>query len=105
MEIDLRQMITTGQNHQNVRVRNDDIVFVPRLSTPLPPLRLAPGSRLRFVLDPALLRMDGLEQLALLTEPQTVGHDGTIFVPYVGPVSWAGRRRRSRRSSRASIAR
>jgi beta-lactamase regulating signal transducer with metallopeptidase domain len=87
VEVDFRQMVLTGNTAQNVMVRAGDILFVPKRSLQLPPLRLAPGSRLQFVFDPKILTLSGLEQLAVLSEPQTVGRDGTILVPLVGYVN------------------
>lgn len=44
------------------------------------------GDSVQFVIDPALAQITGAEQLALLSAVQDVGLDGTIYVPYVGPV-------------------
>ena len=51
---------------------------------------VAGGDSLVFLVDPALLMTPGAEQLALLTVAQRVGIDGTILVPYVGPVMVLG---------------
>ncbi|MHC4513607.1 MAG: polysaccharide biosynthesis/export family protein [Planctomycetota bacterium] len=47
---------------------------------------LAGGDGVAFVIDPTVLLSPGAEQLAFLTQVQQVGLDGTILVPYVGPV-------------------
>lgn len=44
------------------------------------------GDAVLFVVDPAILGQAGAEQLVILTAPQPVGLDGTIYVPYVGPL-------------------
>ena len=48
------------------------------------------GDRIVFLVDPTLLVQPGYEQLALLTQPQLVGIDGTIHIPYVGNVPVLG---------------
>jgi len=48
------------------------------------------GDAVVFYLEPSLLVQPGLEQLALLTNPQQVGIDGTIHIPYVGNVPVLG---------------
>lgn len=45
----------------------------------------------QFLLSPTALLMAGAERLGELTVPQPVGIDGTIFVPYVGPVYALGK--------------
>lgn len=45
-----------------------------------------PGDIVRFVIDPVAYLTSGTEQLALLATPQPVSSEGTIQVPYVGPV-------------------
>ena len=40
----------------------------------------------QFLLDPAAVQTPGAERLVELSAVQPVGIDGTIFVPYVGPV-------------------
>lgn len=47
---------------------------------------VAGGDQVQFVLDPNIYLQPGLEQLYLLAQPQAVGIDGTIFVPYIGSV-------------------
>jgi len=47
---------------------------------------VAGGDGVVFVVDPTVLVSPGAEQLAVLTQAQQVGLDGTIFIPYVGPV-------------------
>ncbi|MBK8974924.1 MAG: polysaccharide biosynthesis/export family protein [Planctomycetes bacterium] len=84
--VDVRRMIATGDTTHNLQLRNGDVVTVPELPDELPPLTLRPGVRVRFVVDPAVMARPGAEQLVLLCEPQRVQRDGTIFVPYVGPV-------------------
>ena len=42
--------------------------------------------QVQFLLSPELLAVPGAERLAELTVRQPVAIDGTIFVPYVGPV-------------------
>lgn len=48
------------------------------------------GDGVIFYFDPALALTPGMERLALLATPQTPGLDGTIWVPYVGPVKVLG---------------
>lgn len=91
-EVDVRHMIRTGPTEQNVSVQPGDIIFVPRLDEAdrMPPARLEVGSRLQFVLyRPSPGERSGAEELRLLARPQTVAHDGTILVPYVGHVKGA----------------
>jgi protein involved in polysaccharide export with SLBB domain len=83
MEADVH-VIAGGDTTRNFVLRPDDIVYIPQLANDLPPLRLQAGTRLRFVIDPTMVKQD--ELLAFLTEPQQVGRDGTILVPHVGPV-------------------
>src|SRR5690606_30940270 len=47
---------------------------------------VAGGDRVQFVPGPNIYLQPGQEQLYLLAQPQPVSIDGTIFVPYVGPV-------------------
>ena len=48
---------------------------------------VAGGDFVRFIVPPDLYLQPGYEQLYLLTSaPQPVGIDGTILVPYLGPV-------------------
>lgn len=47
--------------------------------------------QVQFLLQPDALLQPGLERLAELTIPQPVAVDGTIFVPYVGPVYVLGK--------------
>ncbi|MDP6928464.1 MAG: polysaccharide biosynthesis/export family protein [Planctomycetota bacterium] len=51
---------------------------------------VAGGDGVVFFIEPSLYLQPGFEQLALLTQPQSVSLDGTIFVPYVGPVPVLG---------------
>ena len=44
------------------------------------------GDAVQFLIDPAMVQIAGAEQLALLTTTQSVALDGTIYIPYVGPV-------------------
>jgi protein involved in polysaccharide export with SLBB domain len=46
---------------------------------------------IQFLLPPEALLQPGYERLAELTVPQPVGIDGTVFVPYVGPVYVLGK--------------
>lgn len=48
------------------------------------------GDAVVFFIEPSIYLQPGYEQLSLLTVPQAVGIDGTIFVPYVGPVPVLG---------------
>ncbi len=48
------------------------------------------GDGVVFIVDPAVLQSPGAESLAVLTQAQFVGLDGTILIPYVGPVSVLG---------------
>jgi len=48
------------------------------------------GDAVVFFLEPAMLVQPGYEQLALLSTPQQVGIDGTIYIPYVGNVMVLG---------------
>ncbi len=45
----------------------------------------------QFLIEPAALQQPGFERLAELTVKQPVGIDGTIFVPYVGPLYALGK--------------
>jgi protein involved in polysaccharide export with SLBB domain len=47
---------------------------------------VAGGDRVQFIIEPNVYLQPGHEQLFLLTRPQPVQIDGTIFVPYIGPV-------------------
>ena len=87
LTIDVAGILETGNSSQNVQLQPGDILSIPkRLPSDLPSLTLLPGATVRFVVDPQLSTQPGMEQLALLTQPQRVQRDGTIFVPYVGPV-------------------
>lgn len=46
---------------------------------------------IQFLIDPRELTRPGAERLVELTAPQPIGLDGTIHVPYVGPVYVLGR--------------
>ena len=48
------------------------------------------GDGVVFLVDPSVLVMPGAERLVLLTQLQKVGIDGTILLPYVGPVMVLG---------------
>ena len=48
------------------------------------------GDGIVFVVDLTVLVSPGAERLALLTTVQRVGIDGTILIPYVGPVMVLG---------------
>ncbi|MCK5941311.1 MAG: polysaccharide biosynthesis/export family protein [Planctomycetes bacterium] len=45
----------------------------------------------QFIVPPEVLLQPGAEQLAVLSQPQPVSIDGTIFVPLVGPVYALGK--------------
>jgi protein involved in polysaccharide export with SLBB domain len=47
---------------------------------------VAGGDRVQFLVEPNVYLQPGHEQLFILTQPQPIGIDGTIFVPYIGPV-------------------
>ncbi len=47
---------------------------------------VAGGDSVQFIIDPSVYLLPGHEQLFLLTRPQPVQIDGTIFIPYIGPV-------------------
>ncbi|MCA8955128.1 MAG: polysaccharide biosynthesis/export family protein [Planctomycetes bacterium] len=51
---------------------------------------VAGGDGVVFAISPAVLQAPGAETLALLTQAQEVGLDGTILVPYVGPLMVLG---------------
>lgn len=51
---------------------------------------VAGGDAVVFFLEPSQVVQPGLEQLATLLQPQTVGIDGTIHIPYVGRVPILG---------------
>lgn len=53
---------------------------------------VAGGDEIQFLIDPNIYRLPGHEQLYLLTQTQPVAIDGTIYVPYVGPVYVLGRK-------------
>lgn len=44
------------------------------------------GDAVQFLLDPMLYLTAGAEQLSLLAAPQAISIDGTILIPYLGPV-------------------
>lgn len=44
------------------------------------------GDQVQFIIDPNIYMQPGFELLYILAQPQSVQIDGTIFVPYVGPV-------------------
>ena len=48
------------------------------------------GDGVVFVMDPVTLASPGAERLVLLSQVQSVGLDGTILLPYVGPVMILG---------------
>ena len=48
------------------------------------------GDGVVFLVDPSVLMTPGAERLVLLTQLQRVGLDGTILLPYVGPVMVLG---------------
>lgn len=48
------------------------------------------GDGVAFLVDPTILVTPGAERLVLLTQLQSVGLDGTILLPYVGPVMVLG---------------
>ncbi|MBL8751610.1 MAG: polysaccharide biosynthesis/export family protein [Planctomycetes bacterium] len=47
--------------------------------------------QIQFLVPPTALTQDGAERLAELTAVQPVGIDGTVFIPYVGPVYVLGK--------------
>lgn len=51
---------------------------------------VAGGDGIVFLVDPTVLTSPGAERLVLLSQVQSVGLDGTILVPYVGPVMVLG---------------
>lgn len=51
---------------------------------------VAGGDGVVFLIDPTLFLTPGAEQLQLLTAAQLVSLDGTILIPYVGPVKVLG---------------
>lgn len=51
---------------------------------------VAGGDGIVFVMDPITLASPGAERLVLLSQVQQVGLDGTILLPYVGPVMVLG---------------
>ncbi len=58
---------------------------VPRIEN-----HIVGGDSVMFVIDPQTYLNPGAEQLYLLTSPQTLSIDGTILVPYVGPIDVLG---------------
>lgn len=44
------------------------------------------GDAVTFIVDPLTYLNTGAEQLYLITQPQRPSIDGTIFVPYLGPI-------------------
>lgn len=94
--VDPGEMLRTGSTTENVMLRDGDVIFVPRrdraaATDALPAVQLAVGSRLRFVLYDNVAAQAGCEQLDLLSNPQVVGRDGTMFLPYVGHVRVLGK--------------
>lgn len=51
---------------------------------------VAGGDGIVFLVDPTVLASPGAERLVLLSQVQQVALDGTILVPYVGPVMVLG---------------
>jgi len=89
LSIDFRKMVTTGDMTGNVALRDGDLVIVPpSRGARTPPHALAVGDRVRFLLEAD--RLPGAEMLRILKEPQTVGVDGTILVPYAGRLPAVG---------------
>lgn len=52
---------------------------------------LAGGDQVYFSLSPTIYQQPDAERLYLLTQAQTVGIDGTILIPYIGPVYVLGK--------------
>lgn len=52
---------------------------------------VAGGDDVQFMVPPLSYQQPGREQLFLLLQPQPVGIDGTVYVPYVGPVYVLGK--------------
>ena len=48
------------------------------------------GDLVAFIVDPGVYQQPDAAQLYLLTQPQALNLDGTILVPYIGPVSVLG---------------
>jgi protein involved in polysaccharide export with SLBB domain len=51
---------------------------------------VAGGDLVQFIIEPAVFQQAGAEMLFLLQQGQAVGIDGTIFVPYLGPIPALG---------------
>jgi len=51
---------------------------------------VAGGDGVVFLVDPSVLASPGAERLVMLTGVQQVGLDGTILLPYIGPVMVLG---------------
>src|SRR5690606_7903445 len=47
---------------------------------------VAGGDYVQFVIDPIAQLTPGAEMLGLLAVPQPVAIDGTLLIPYIGPV-------------------
>ncbi|MEY4672586.1 MAG: hypothetical protein RL148_370 [Planctomycetota bacterium] len=52
---------------------------------------VAGGDAVQFLISPATYQQPDAERLFLLTQPQPVGIDGTILVPYIGAVQVLGK--------------
>ena len=97
-------MIMTGNTTYNVLIAPQDIVYLPRTSEPAPvvvkrpgqvPIRIdksviEKGDLISCRFDPAIAKQPGAERLVILKQKQVIGLDGTILVPYVGPVHVIG---------------
>ncbi len=51
---------------------------------------IAGGDVVQFLLDPIAQMTPGAEMLSLLSVPQPIGIDGTLLVPYIGPIPVLG---------------
>jgi len=105
IRVDVREMLLTGNSSYNIQLKPGDIIYIPEDGETVPLFeRTAPPSRVILadkptielgdfvscVIDPALLKMPGCENLSLLTELQAIGASGTMFVPFVGSVKVLG---------------